>query len=446
MLETPEKEPMQEPEIEEVKMIPETVDEGKTEKAEPAIPTYSRDNYREFKFAMDVEVKEVAAGFVRIGYFLKVARDTDVLANSGYKNVAEFAEKEYGLTKDIVSRYIAINDKYSEGGYSDRLQQRYMTFGVAKLTEMLTLPDAIADEITEEMTRQEIREIKHDLKKEQETSRIEIMCEAPQELECDNELESAFAEYFREPEHYREFFEIYWPELQLNGMSGEQINAIFAEKDRMLQVVAPTGIANYRVRVPQVGKVMISITSEDEPITIVNMRTMEKAEYDWIMLGEFLKKIIIFEENGKWTESYRVIYGNLPGNEPVAPAQLLEETAERQNTEPVLEEQKEAEKAAVENVENSEDIVEESDNMGESKEENDEENEKMEQYNASILTEDTETSEEDEKKAKILHVLKMLEKYHEYLNEDDLRALEAMLEDGKRRKREYGAFDVGSTL
>ena len=132
MLETPEKEPMQEPAIEEVKMIPETVDEGKTEKAEPAIPTYSRDNYREFKFAMDVEVKEAAAGFVRIGYFLKVARDTDVLANSGYKNVAEFAEKEYGLTKDIVSRYIAINDKYSEGGYSDRLQQRYMTFGVAR--------------------------------------------------------------------------------------------------------------------------------------------------------------------------------------------------------------------------------------------------------------------------------------------------------------------------
>lgn len=39
--------------------------------------------------------------------------------------IAEFAKAEYGLSKDIVSRYIAINDRYSEGGYSDRLQDKY---------------------------------------------------------------------------------------------------------------------------------------------------------------------------------------------------------------------------------------------------------------------------------------------------------------------------------
>lgn len=59
---------------------------------------------------------------------------------------------------------------------------------------------------------------------------------------------------------------------------------------------------------------------------------------------------------------------------------------------------------------------------------------------------DTDTTEEEKECAKRLHILKMLEKYYIYMNEDDLRCLEAMLEDCKRRKREYGLDDVGSTI
>ena len=68
--------------------------------------------YGTFKQALGTELKVVANGFVRIGYLLKVARDTDILRESGYKTVAEFAQAEYGLTKDVVSRYIAINDRW----------------------------------------------------------------------------------------------------------------------------------------------------------------------------------------------------------------------------------------------------------------------------------------------------------------------------------------------
>lgn len=59
---------------------------------------------------------------------------------------------------------------------------------------------------------------------------------------------------------------------------------------------------------------------------------------------------------------------------------------------------------------------------------------------------DTDTTEEEKENARRLHILKMLEKYYIYMNEDDLRCLEAMLEDCKRRKREYGLDDVGSTM
>lgn len=89
-------------------------------------------------------------------------------------------------------------------------------------------------------------------------------------------------------------------------------------------------------------------------------------------------------------------------------------------------EEKEAEKAA-----------------GEEEQEEEHTHATLEQMKESVS--DTDTTEEEKKNARRLHALKMLEKYYIYMNEDDLRCLEAMLEDCKRRKREYGLEDVGST-
>lgn len=50
---------------------------------------------------------------------------------------------------------------------------------------------------------------------------------------------------------------------------------------------------------------------------------------------------------------------------------------------------------------------------------------------------DTDTTEEEKANAKKLHALKMLEKYYIYLSEEEREILERMLEDCKRRKREY---------
>ena len=70
-------------------------------------------NYSEYKMALDTELQKTADSFVKIGYLLKLARDTNVLAESGYKTVAEFAAAEYNLDKTQVSRFISINDKFS---------------------------------------------------------------------------------------------------------------------------------------------------------------------------------------------------------------------------------------------------------------------------------------------------------------------------------------------
>ena len=46
-------------------------------------------NYSEYKAALDKQIKESAEGFVKIGYLLKLAKDTDILKDSQYSISSE---------------------------------------------------------------------------------------------------------------------------------------------------------------------------------------------------------------------------------------------------------------------------------------------------------------------------------------------------------------------
>lgn len=81
---------------------------------------------------------------------------------NGVADIFEFAQREYGLGKSTVSRFIAINEKYSEGGDSLELRKEYKDFSYSKLSEMLTLPDGELGLIRERTTTiKEIRELKN---------------------------------------------------------------------------------------------------------------------------------------------------------------------------------------------------------------------------------------------------------------------------------------------
>ena len=143
--------------------------------------------YEEFRDTLGTELQKQAEGFVKIGYLLKIARDTDILCKSGYKNLVEFAKGEFNLTKDVVSRYIAINDRYSENGYSECLKAEYKGYGMAKLAEMLTLPQEIVESIPVEATKREIQEIKREIREEERITDIEVALEMPQKSEIELE-------------------------------------------------------------------------------------------------------------------------------------------------------------------------------------------------------------------------------------------------------------------
>lgn len=116
------------------------------------------DQWMQWKEDIRKKLEETANNFVYIGYRLKQIRDSGMFG--GAADVFEFAQNEYGLTKSTVSRFIAINEKYSEGGNSLELREEFRNFSYSKLSEMLTLPDREIELINERTTIRAIRELK----------------------------------------------------------------------------------------------------------------------------------------------------------------------------------------------------------------------------------------------------------------------------------------------
>ena len=140
--------------------------------------------YTEFEQAADQTAIKIKEGFMEMGYILKIARDTNILAGSGYTSVEEFAQRRYDLDKGTVSRYIRIVERFSEGGNSHILKENYKKMGFAKLSLMLHMPDAIAEELMESLSKSEVMAIKEELEAESVISDIELAIEKAEEQEA----------------------------------------------------------------------------------------------------------------------------------------------------------------------------------------------------------------------------------------------------------------------
>ena len=270
-------------------------------------------DYCKFKEALGTELRNQAEGFVRTGYLLKKARDTDILKDSGYSTVAEFAQAEYGLSKDIVSRYIAINDRYSKDGYSEYLQDQYEGYGVAKLQEMLTLPDSVVEMMSPDMTKREIQDIKKEIKEEEQISDVEVLLEgsAPDQ-EHMTIIQKAIHKYFYDQ---REQY------ISLEDVINAKLS-IDAAVEKVLDILAPSGMALKTVRVQGIGKLMISFKGKDNDVEMLNVRTNEKEYITW---QQFVENMVSTFAGQTGMKGWERIYGE--------PFELHEEPKEEKNTE-----------------------------------------------------------------------------------------------------------------
>lgn len=231
-------------------------------------------NYAEFKRELDTEIKREAEGFVKIGYLLRLARETDILKESEYANVNDFARKEYGLDASQVSRFISINERFSEGGYSERLEEKYEGFGVAKLSIMLQLPESINENLTPDYTKSEINALREEVKEEAKTTDIEIMMEP----KTDNPFTAAVKEMLKaEPATARMLKEI------------SELNDPKEYKD----VIAPYG-AIKSVRLEGIGRVMLKFDDSDT-VKLIKVRENVTEEYRLHELADAIQDFLVYD-------------------------------------------------------------------------------------------------------------------------------------------------------
>lgn len=280
--------------------------------------------FNEWQQELDTELVKSAESFVKIGYLLKVARDTDILVNSGYGNVVEFAKARYGLDKTQVSRFIHINDRFSEGGNSAELQDRYKGMGYAKLTIMLQLPDEINEEISTDFSKAEIEDIKKEIDEENKISDIEVWMEGTQE----------------EAEKYNELGQVMYQLLHDMPELFTKIAQSSIETEELVNILAPSGEMIYSVRIPGTGRLMLSIKVNTGRITITNVRSMEKTEWNIEDLADFVVDILSRADTEDPAKAWMSIYKEeYPKKAEVAPVQ---------QEKPVQRKEKKVQKAKIE--------------------------------------------------------------------------------------------------
>ena len=262
---------------------------------------YQRD-YAEYKQELRTELEKTSEGFVRIGYLLKVARDTDILKTSGYSDYLDFANGEFGLDKSMVSRFIRINDRFSEEGNSDRLLEQYRGFGYSKLALMLRIPEVITEELSPEYTKAEIQAIKDEIDEERQKSDVEHFEENMSEIMNPPE-DSLLCRVLKaiggdNPEIYCKIW---------NYLSDANIGFLGVK-----EIFKPLDQQTYVTRVPGEGKVIL--IAKEDLVSITVARTETKTQYQWpdVIMGWSEVMIMCTEDGGsfiKAEDAYQATYG-----------------------------------------------------------------------------------------------------------------------------------------
>ena len=284
-------------------------------------------SYQEYKQELDAVLTRTAEDFVQIGYLLKVARDTNVLAESGYATVTDFAKAEYGIDKTQVSRFISINDRFSEDGYSDHLLTSYKGFGYAKLTLMLQIPDEINEVLPPTLSKAEIQDIKDEVDAESKVTDIEVEIEKAEAAAVTDKpmlppegspLKRNLWQLGKEQE---ELFRKLWKICFLHTAFGNKNNA------EIMDVLIPQGDAVYTVRIPGERRTQIIVNSDGA--TIVNLKTLERSRYTEDQICDAVRSLI--DGGSSPEEQYKKLYGeDLTPEEPeIAPVQPTDSPKEK---------------------------------------------------------------------------------------------------------------------
>ena len=109
---------------------------------------YETVSFQDAKAIIRANLATAARSFIAIGYYLKHIRNQELYRDGGFDSIWEFAQTEYGISKSTASRYMKMNDHFSQGGNSPVIQEKYKQFNKSQLQEMLSLDHDQLDQVT----------------------------------------------------------------------------------------------------------------------------------------------------------------------------------------------------------------------------------------------------------------------------------------------------------
>lgn len=160
---------------------------------------YANMTYEETKAGIRDGITKIKESFVEVGYYLRKIQRTEEYKADGYKDIWEFADQEYGLHRSTASRWMKMNELFSQNGESPYLKEEYQQFGKSQLQEMLYLEEDTRQQVTKDMTVREIRE----LRKTEESIENPMQKEIPGQMEIHDYpevVEGVTEEPFWEPQ------------------------------------------------------------------------------------------------------------------------------------------------------------------------------------------------------------------------------------------------------
>lgn len=170
-----------------------------------AIDRYGDNGYWSLDGAIKQVMRRSAGDAVLLGYLLRRMMDEKLWAGQ-YDSLDGYLREELHMDYTMACRFEAINRKYSVGGYSKDIDEKYGGFSQGVLIEMLNMPPELEAKVTPDMTVRQVREVKRQarqekLKEEHETAVAENpVTAAPAEGKAEPVEEVATSQPQEEPE------------------------------------------------------------------------------------------------------------------------------------------------------------------------------------------------------------------------------------------------------
>lgn len=248
--------------------------------------------YGEAKDIIRKDLESMSKKFITIGYYLKYIRDKKLYIQDGFESIWEFAQDTYGISKSTCSRWMHMNDKFSEGGNSPELRQEFASFGKSQLQEMLYLDDKQIEQAKPEMTAKEIREIRKPQNQEEELEGQMNIEDYPEILP--EEVQEKEKPILKKPsEREREYLKLLAQHLIKSMYSWfleDYTNRVLMVSKSPEEIKRKLGI-NHRTRYFSTEKGVAHANLFDNYVQIWDEKSNYIGDYDWFYLAAAIQSM-----------------------------------------------------------------------------------------------------------------------------------------------------------